>query len=40
MHRSSLALCLALSVVYVGLSMLLLHHFERLARERATLSLT
>jgi ABC-2 type transport system permease protein len=35
-----LALCLALSVVYVGLSMLLLHHFERLARERATLSLT
>jgi ABC-2 type transport system permease protein len=35
-----LLLCLGLSVVYVVLSMLLLHHFERLARERATLSLT
>ena len=35
-----LLLCLTLSVAYTGLSMLLLHHFERLARERATLSLT
>jgi hypothetical protein len=35
-----LLLCLALSLAYTALSMLLLHHFERLARERATLSLT
>ena len=35
-----LLLCLALSAAYTVLSMLLLHHFERLARERATLSLT
>ena len=35
-----LLVCFALSVVYAGLSMLLLHHFERLARDRATLSLT
>ena len=35
-----LLLCLVLSVAYTVLSMLLLHHFERLARERATLSQT
>ena len=35
-----LLVCAALSVLYVGISMLLLHHFERLARDRATLSLT
>jgi ABC-2 type transport system permease protein len=35
-----LLVCLGLSVAYALLSMLLLHHFERLARERATLSLT
>ncbi len=35
-----LLLCAVLSVVYTLLAMLLLHHFERLARERATLSLT
>ena len=35
-----LLVCLALSVAYTALSALLLHHFERLARDRATLSLT
>ena len=35
-----LLICLALSVAYAALSTLLLHHFERLARDRATLSLT
>jgi ABC-2 type transport system permease protein len=35
-----LLVCAGLTIVYTGLSMLLLHHFERLARERATLSLT
>ena len=35
-----LLICLALSIAYAVLSTLLLHHFERLARDRATLSLT
>jgi ABC-2 type transport system permease protein len=35
-----LLLCIALSVAYTALAALLLHHFERLARGRATLSLT
>ena len=35
-----LLVCVALSVVYAVGAMVLLHHFERLARDRATLSLT
>jgi len=35
-----LLVCAALSVAYTILAALLLHHFERLARDRATLSLT
>ena len=35
-----LLVCAALSVAYTILATLLLHHFERLARDRATLSLT
>jgi ABC-2 type transport system permease protein len=35
-----LLLCLGLSVVYATLAFVLLRHFERLARDRATLSLS
>ena len=35
-----IALCVALGVVYLGLGALALRNFERLARSRATLSLT
>lgn len=36
----SLLACIGLTVVYTAAAFLLLRHFERLARERATLSLT
>jgi ABC-type polysaccharide/polyol phosphate export permease len=36
----AIAMCLALAVVYLFLGMLCLRNFERLARDRATLSLT
>ena len=35
-----LLMCAVLTVVYTLLAVVLLHHFERLARERATLSLS
>jgi ABC-2 type transport system permease protein len=35
-----LLVCLVLTIVYTVLAVLLLHHFERLARDRATLSLS
>jgi hypothetical protein len=35
-----IAMCLALGLVYLGLGALALRNFERLARSRATLSLT
>jgi ABC-2 type transport system permease protein len=35
-----IAMCVALGAVYLALAALFLRHFERLARERATLSLT
>jgi ABC-2 type transport system permease protein len=35
-----LAMCAALGVVYLALGTVLLHNFERLARQRATLALT
>jgi hypothetical protein len=35
-----IALCAGLGVVYLGLGALALRNFERLARSRATLSLT
>ena len=35
-----IALCLGLGVVYVALGAIALRNFERLARSRATLSLT
>jgi ABC-2 type transport system permease protein len=35
-----LLVCLILTIVYTVLAVLLLHHFERLARDRATLSLS
>jgi hypothetical protein len=36
----SLVVCVLLTLAYSLLSVVLLHHFERLARERATLSLS
>jgi ABC-2 type transport system permease protein len=36
----AIAMCLALGVVYLGIGTLCIRYFERLARERATLSLT
>jgi ABC-2 type transport system permease protein len=35
-----LLVCLLLTIAYTVLAVLLLHHFERLARDRATLSLS
>jgi ABC-2 type transport system permease protein len=35
-----LAVCALLTIAYAVLAFVLLHHFERLARERATLSLS
>jgi ABC-2 type transport system permease protein len=35
-----LLVCLLLTIVYAVLAVVLLHHFERLARDRATLSLS
>ena len=35
-----LLVCAALSLAYAAIAAVLLHHFERLARDRATLSLT
>jgi ABC-2 type transport system permease protein len=35
-----LLMCVLLTVVYTVLAVVLLHHFERLARDRATLSLS
>ncbi|HEV8102526.1 MAG TPA: ABC transporter permease [Gaiellaceae bacterium] len=35
-----LDMCLLLSLAYAAISVVFLHHFERLARDRATLSLT
>jgi ABC-2 type transport system permease protein len=35
-----LLVCAALTVAYGAIAVTLLHHFERLARDRATLSLT
>ena len=36
----SLLVCVLLTIAYAALAVVLLHHFERLARERATLSLS